>query len=75
MVLTVNSGQIRRTDKADEPQMVCCGECRHFMRDTDGINKSLATGKYFMGVCLIGHTPDTRIKQFANKRRTCKDYE
>ncbi len=53
---------------------VYCGECKHFLRDTEGINHNVHTGEFFMGVCLRGLHPDTMIKQFANKPRDCEAY-
>lgn len=63
------AGQVSKTEK--EVVKVCCGECKHFKRDTEGRSYSRETGEYFMGVCGEGLTPDTPKKQFANKVRVC----
>lgn len=57
-----------------KPRLVECCQCRHFKRDTEGPNCSVMTGEYFMGVCLIGCTPDTKVKQFAERPHECKGY-
>ena len=67
----LNSGQLRTTQ---EPEKVTCGECRFFERDTEGRSFYILTGEYYMGVCCLGRTPDTPIKQFANKPRKCEYY-
>lgn len=61
--------------KKEEPIIkVTCGECRRFVRDTSGNSYNAYTREYFMGLCSIGLTPDTKRKQFANKPRTCNRF-
>lgn len=62
-------GQIPTTEK-----FVTCGTCRNFRRDTEGRSYRRDTGEYFMGLCHAGLTPDTIIKQFADKPCKCKIY-
>ena len=57
-----------------EQPKVYCGECRHFVRDTSGISRTI-DGEYFMGVCTEGLHPDTHKKQFADKARKCETYK
>lgn len=63
----------RKQAEAARPR-VQCAECRHFKRDTEGISHSIITGEYFMGICTLGLTPDSPIKQFADKPRSCDRY-
>lgn len=51
--------------------LVVCEDCIHFERDTSGPSFSVETGEYFMGTCLIGCSPDSPIKQFANLKHEC----
>lgn len=64
-----------RRKKTIVPPCVTCGDCRHFRRDTEGRSYSCETGEYFLGFCELELTPDTKIKQFANKKRQCTEYE
>ena len=57
-----------------EQPKVYCGECRHFVRDTSGISRTI-DGEYFMGICTDGLHPDTPKKQFADKARKCETYK
>ena len=57
-----------------ERPKVYCGECRHFVRDTSGISRTV-DGEYFMGICTEGLHPDSPIKQFADKARKCEHYD
>lgn len=57
-----------------EQPKVRCADCRHFERDTTGISHNIETGVYFMGVCRKGHTPDSPVKQFADKEKFCDAY-
>ena len=57
-----------------EQPKVYCGECRHFVRDTSGISRTI-DGEYFMGICTEGLHPDTPKKQFADKARKCETYK
>ena len=50
-----------------KPILVTCATCRHFRRDTSGPSRNAYTHVYFMGSCALGLTPDTPIKQFADK--------
>lgn len=61
--------------KMQGQQRVYCGECKQFKRDTEGPSRSIETGEYFMGVCLLGLRPDGMRKVFANKPRECKYYK
>lgn len=65
----------KETKQAVEPPKVYCGECKHFIRDTDGPSFSIATGEYFMGECAEGLHPDTPKKQFADEARKCEHYD
>ena len=64
----------KESKQAVEQPKVYCGECRHFVRDTSGISRTI-DGEYFMGVCTEGLHPDTPKKQFADKARKCKHYD
>ena len=68
------AGQIKVTEQK-QPETVYCGECRFFVRDTDGINRNAYTGEFFMGVCQRGLHPDSPIKQFADHKRQCETYK
>lgn len=57
-----------------EQPKVYCGECRHFVRDTSGISRTI-DGEYFMGICTEGLHPDTPKKQFADKARKCETFK
>ena len=64
-----------------EQPKVYCGECRHFVRDTSGISRTI-DGEYFMGVSDIGCDPDNTFnpikgtaKIFADKARKCEHYD
>lgn len=61
--------------------LVECGDCKHFVRDTDGPNRNIYTGEYFMGVSDIGCDPDKtfyiktgKAKIFADKKRVCRSW-
>lgn len=64
----------KETKQAVEPPKVYCGECKHFIRDTSGISRTI-NGEYFMGICAEGLHPDTPKKQFADKARKCEHYD
>ena len=64
----------KETKQAIEPPKVYCGECKHFIRDTSGISRTI-DGEYFMGICTEGLHPDTPKKQFADKSRKCEHYD
>ena len=68
-------GQISKYDKEKKPTLVTCATCSHFRRDTTGPNYNVYTHVYFMGICAIGLTPHSTIKQFSNKPHQCKQYE
>ena len=57
-----------------KPTLVVCADCRHFRRDTTGPSYNAYTHVYFMGSCALGLTPDTPIKQFADKPHICKKH-
>ena len=57
-----------------KPTLVVCADCRHFRRDTTGPSRNAYTHVYFMGTCALGLTPDTPIKQFADKQRECNQH-
>ena len=59
------------TKAKPKPTLVVCADCRHFRRDTTGPSRNAYTHVYFMGTCALGLTPDTPIKQFADKQREC----
>ena len=67
-------GQISNKQKVVR---VYCSDCRWFVRDTEGNSYKIGTNPkyYFMGECSKDLHPDTPIKQFADKVRTCKTYE
>ena len=65
-------GQIRI--ETDKPHEVTCGDCRHFVLDTEGCSRRNDTGEYYMGICGAGLCPDSPVKQFANKPRICAKY-
>lgn len=66
----------KKIDAAKDVEvLVTCSTCIHFARDTDGISRCRDTGEYFMGVCSLGLTPDTPIKQFSKKRRVCRKHK
>lgn len=58
-----------------KPTLVVCADCRHFRRDTTGPSYNAYTHVYFMGSCVLGLTPDTPIKQFADKPHQCNGYK
>ena len=62
------------TKAKPKPTLVVCADCRHFRRDTTGPSRNAYTHVYFMGTCALGLTPDTPIKQFANKQRECNKH-
>ena len=64
----------KETKQAIEPPKVYCGECKHFIRDTSGISRTV-DGEYFMGICTEGLHPDSPKKQFADKARKCETYK
>jgi len=64
----------KESNQTVEQPKVYCGECRHFVRDTSGISRSI-DGEYFMGECAEGLHPDTPKKQFADKARKCETYK
>ena len=64
------TGQISKKEK-EKTKLVVCADCRHFHRDTTGPSYNAYTHVYFMGTCTLGLTPDTPIKQFADKQREC----
>ena len=66
-------GQISNKNKA-KPKLVTCATCKHFHRDTTGPSYNAYTHVYFMGTCALGLTPDTPIKQFADKQRECNQH-
>ena len=68
------AGQIKVTEQK-QPETVYCGECKFFVRDTDGINRNAYTVEFFMGVCTKGLHPDTPKKQFADKARKCETFK
>ena len=59
------------TKAKPKPTLVVCADCRHFRRDTTGPSRNVYTHVYFMGTCALGLTPDTPIKQFADKPHIC----
>ena len=59
------------TKAKPKPTLVVCADCRHFRRDTTGPSYNAYTHIYFMGSCALGLTPDTPIKQFADKPHIC----
>ena len=59
------------TKAKPKPTLVVCADCRHFRRDTTGPSYNAYTHVYFMGSCALGLTPDTPIKQFADKPHIC----
>lgn len=64
-----------RTPHPPKPKPVTCGTCRHFRRDTTGPSYNAYTHVYFMGTCALGLTPDTPIKQFADKPHICDKHK
>jgi hypothetical protein len=64
----------KETKQAVEPPKVYCGECKHFIRDTSGISRTI-NGEYFMGICAEGLHPDSPKKQFADKARKCETFK
>lgn len=70
----------KKSRKVEPPlRTVHCADCRHFHRDTEGINRRADTGEYFMGVSDIGCDPDHTFnsktgvaKIFADKPRICE---
>lgn len=58
----------------EQPKKVTCETCRHFHRDTSGPSRNAYTHVYFMGTCTLGLTPDTPIKQFADKPHICNQH-
>ena len=59
------------TKAKPKPTLVVCSDCRHFRRDTTGPSYNAYTHVSFMGSCALGLTPDTPIKQFADKPHIC----
>ena len=59
------------TKAKPKPTLVVCADCRHYHRDTTGPSYNAYTHVYFMGSCTLGLTPDTPIKQFADKPHIC----
>lgn len=58
-----------------EPQKVRCADCRHFLRDTAGTSHTAQRPyRFFLGVCKKGQTPDSQIKQFADREKVCPIY-
>lgn len=63
--------------KAVSAPIVYCEDCKHFVRDTEGISRSSVTGEYFMGKCKLFHGKDNhpyRLKVFASKPRSCEKF-
>ena len=72
---TEDDSRKKTKDKPVETeQKVYCADCEHFVRDTDGISRTI-NGEYFMGICTEGLYPDTPKKQFADKARKCEHYD
>ena len=72
---TEDESRKKTKDKpVDTEQKVYCADCEHFVRDTDGISRTI-NGEYFMGICAEGLHPDTPKKQFADKARKCEHYD
>lgn len=63
------------TKAKPKPTLVVCADCRYFHRDTTGPSYNAYTHVYFMGFCALGLTPDTPIKQFADKQRECNKHQ
>ena len=63
------------TKAKPKPTLVVCADCRHFRRDTTGPSYNAYTHVYFMGSCALGLTPDTPIKQFADKPHICDKHK
>ena len=68
------TGQISKKEK-EKTKLVVCADCRHFHRDTTGPSYNAYTHVYFMGTCTLGLTPDTPIKQFADKPHICDKHQ
>ena len=62
------------TKTKPKPTLVVCADCRHFRRDTTGPSYNAYTHVFFMGTCALGLTPDTPIKQFADKPHICNKH-
>lgn len=58
-----------------QPRLVTCASCRHFHLDSSGPSYNSDTHIYFMGICTLGLTPDSPIKQFANRPRICINHK
>ena len=74
LILIIMAKKKITTDQEPELPLITCGECARFRRDTSGRSRNIYTHEYFMGVCSVGLTPDSPIKQFADKPRRCKRY-
>lgn len=79
---TEDESRKKTKDKPVETeQKVYCADCEHFVRDTDGISRTI-NGEYFMGVSDIGCDPDNTFnpikgtaKIFADKPRKCETFK
>ena len=67
--------------KKPQPVLVTCGTCKHFHRDTEGLNRNADTGIFFMGISDIGCDPDHTFNEqrgtakiFADKPRVCNNH-
>lgn len=63
------------TKPKPQPPQVTCASCRHFLRDTSGPSYNIYTHVFFMGTCKLGLQPDTKIKQFANRKHQCNEHK
>lgn len=64
-----------RNKKEEEKPRIKCADCKHFVRDTDGISRRNDTHEYFMGDCLKSIYPDHCRKVFAELERVCDSFE
>lgn len=66
----------KKKDDASHLPLVRCADCRHAVRDTEGISRN-CNGEYFMCRCDKGHSINKwgeTSKLFINHLRKCGDF-
>lgn len=61
----------KKKKEAEVPKKVACEDCFWFVRDTEGISRTVDSGVYFMGRCKKGRN-DGKAKVFASIERWCE---
>lgn len=65
-----DSRRVRRHRGGIEPEMVECGQCRHSVRDTEGLSFNVYSGEFFMGTCELDGA-----HVFRSVKKICKNFK